>query len=172
MFQVARRSVWITRVPESFAPSLIMSRCRIPSRSDRMPVRGSFTQRKGATVVEFAVVAPIVFLMFFSAIMFFGMITTQNTLTSAAREGGRLAALRSVTSQDVVIDKVKDFLQGTGVNPEWVTVNVDPADMSSLDAGDEVSISVSLPMNKSTWLQYAEFQSGTNLTAEITYLRE
>ena len=52
----------------------------------------------GATAVEFAVVSPILFLMIFGMIEYGRMIMVQQILTSATREGARMAGLDGVTT--------------------------------------------------------------------------
>ena len=141
-------------------------------RRDGLPRREAFLRRKGTTTVEFAMVSPVVFLIVFGAIMLFGALTTQNTLAAAARAGGRVASPTSVTSSAIVIAAVQQRLQQGGVDVESVTVNVSPTDLSNLKTGDEVSISVSMPLNKSTWLQFGDFLSDNDMAAQMTFLRE
>ncbi len=134
--------------------------------------RKAFLRRKGSTAVEFALVSPVVFLIIFGAIMFFGVLMTQNTLAAAARAGGRVASPTSVTSSVTVVDAVRQRLLKGGVDIQSVTVNVSPTDFSNLKTGDEVSITVSMPLNKSTWLQFGGFLSDNDMAAEMTFLRE
>ena len=49
--------------------------------------------RHGATCVEFAFVAPIVIMMVFGLVHFAALLMSQNVLTAAAREGGRMASM-------------------------------------------------------------------------------
>ena len=77
--------------------------------------RKTFLGRDGATAVEFALVAPLVILFVFCGVMFFGVLMTQNTLTAAARAGGRVASRPYVTSTATVNTAVQDRLQQAGV---------------------------------------------------------
>ena len=108
----------------------------------------------------------------FVAVMLYAALMTQNKLTAAAREGGRMASLPSVTSQDTAIDAVKERLQRAGLDPDSATVTVNPSDLGNVVKGDEISVTVSVPLSESTWLQYGGFLSGAVLAAEITYIRE
>lgn len=128
--------------------------------------------RKGATAVEFAVVVPIVILLILCAVMFSGVLMTQNTLTAAARAGGRVACLSSVTSDNAVVAAVKDRLQQGGVDPDQATIDVTPSDLSSVNAGDEISVTVSIPMNQTTWWQWGDIPESKNLVSEISFIRE
>ena len=135
-------------------------------------VRVRRNRRRGATAVEFAVLAPFVFLCIFVALMFVGVLATQNTLTASVRVGGRLASMRSVTSKQAVIAAISQRLQRGGVNPDLVTVTVKPDVLSDLDPRSEVTVTASMPMENSTWLKWGTFLSDTNVSAKITYLRE
>ncbi len=54
--------------------------------------------RQGAAAVEFAIVAPVFFLMVFGMIEFGRAIMVKQVMTNAARDGARLAILDSPTS--------------------------------------------------------------------------
>ena len=136
------------------------------------PRRKGFLRRRGATVLEFALVAPVVLFFFFAAVMFDGMLMSQNMLTAAAREGGRLASLPSANSQEAVIAAVQESLRQGGADPDCATIDVDPTDLGSLSTGDEVTISVSLPLGKSTWFPLAGLVPDKSLSTEITFIRE
>lgn len=97
---------------------------------------------------------------------------TQNALTAAAREGGRVATLSRVTSKDTVTDAVKERLRQGRIDPDLVTIEVTPEDLSSLETGDKVSIAVSIPINKSTWLQWGGILADKDLGTVITYFHE
>jgi Flp pilus assembly protein TadG len=58
--------------------------------------------RRGAAAVEFAVVAPVFFLMIFGMIEFGRMVMVQQILTNASREGARLGVLDNINESDVI----------------------------------------------------------------------
>jgi Flp pilus assembly protein TadG len=58
-----------------------------------MPGRGGRTSDRGAAAVEMALVLPLLLFVAFALIDFGRMLNTQLTLTEAAREGARAAAL-------------------------------------------------------------------------------
>ncbi len=129
------------------------------------------TRRKGASTVEFAIVAPIFFLVVLSLIQFAGLLMSQNVLTAAAREGGRVASLPSTLSTNTVIAAAKDCALRGGIAANAVTVNVSPAVLNNLETGDELRISVSAPISDMTWF-WAIVSPNGNLTAELTYHKE
>lgn len=87
-----------------------------------------FRQNRGQSVVEFALVLPLILLVLFGITEFGRAWMTMNILTSAAREGCRLAV---VTAPDVtaVTAKVTEVCNAAGITPTAITVSPpDPAD--------------------------------------------
>lgn len=83
---------------------------------------------RGQAVIEFALVLPILLLVCFGITEFGRAWMTMNILTSAAREGVRLAA---VTAPDIpaVTQRVTDVCSAARVVPSVITVvPPDPAD--------------------------------------------
>ena len=83
---------------------------------------------RGQSVVEFALVLPLLLLVLFGITEFGRAWMTVNILTSSAREGARLAI---VTAPNVpaVVQKVNDVCAAAGVTPSAVTVTgPDPSD--------------------------------------------
>ena len=126
------------------------------------------TRRTGAATVEFAIVAPIVFLVVLGLVQFASLLMCQNMLTVAAREGARLASMSSTISKDLVVSEMEERLSHAGIDPNQVTINVNPTNLGSLNTGDEVSISVSVPLSEMGWI-WAIAPPNANLTAEITH---
>jgi Flp pilus assembly protein TadG len=83
---------------------------------------------RGQSVVEFALVLPLLLLILFGITEFGRCWMAQNILTSAAREGARLAI---VTGPDVgaVQTRVTEVCAAAGITPTAITVTgPDPAD--------------------------------------------
>jgi Flp pilus assembly protein TadG len=78
-------------------------------------------QKRGQSVVEFALVIPILLLVLFGITEFGRAWATQNVLTSAAREGARLAV---VTEPNVplVTQRVTTVCAAAGIAPTGITV--------------------------------------------------
>jgi Flp pilus assembly protein TadG len=90
-------------------------------------VRGIRSER-GAALVEFALVLPLLMIMMCAAIDFGLAVYTLNNLTAAAREGGRYAAILDgpawaanggATAQAAVRDRVYNYIVGmnNGLTP-------------------------------------------------------
>jgi len=98
------------------------------------------SKRKGAAMVEMAVVLPIFFMVVLGIVEFGRAMMVGQLATNAAREGARLAILDGSTNTEVE-DSIKDFLQTTvGVAPGDVTVDITvvAAPGNENDAGNEV----------------------------------
>ncbi len=120
-------------------------------------------RRRGATVVEFALVAPLLILLIFGMFEFGRMMMVEQILTNAAREGARRAILEQSTATEVETI-VSDYLTGSSVS--GATVTVDPGQLQHLGFGQPVSVSVSVPYDQVTWLPAPWFLGGKTLSAE------
>lgn len=125
--------------------------------------------RKGAAVVEFAVVAPVLFLLIFGMIEFGRMVMVQQVLTNASREGARIAVLDGATTTDVTT-AVQNYLAGASVSGATITVTPNPP--SSAGYGEPVTVSVSVGFDQVSWLPAPMFLSGRQLTATSVMRRE
>ena len=70
-------------------------------RLRRRPSRRFGHESDGAAMVEFAIIAPLLFLLIFGIIDFGRVFFLYNNLTNAAREGARLGAVLDPTTQTV-----------------------------------------------------------------------
>lgn len=134
-----------------------------------MPVRARFRDRRGAAVVEFAVVAPVFFLFVFGMIEFGRMVMVQQILTNAAREGARVAILPGATTAQVDA-KVNTYLTAGAINGASTTVNPDPP--SGAAYGSAVTVTVSVPFKSVSWTPAPFFLGGTTLQAQCVMRTE
>ena len=126
--------------------------------------RGSTrSRRRGTAVVEFAIVAPLFFLLVLGIIEFGRMVMVQQILTNASREGARRAVLESATAPEVET-VVADYLTNTSVS--GATVTVAPGSLSGLGFGDPVTVTVSVPFDRVSWVPAPWFLGGRTLSAQ------
>jgi Flp pilus assembly protein TadG len=127
--------------------------------------------RRGAAVVEFAIVAPVFFLLVFGMIEYGRMVMVQQILTNASREGARYAVILDSNDTTAVQAKVTDYLQSASINGS-PTVTVDwPAGGSG--SNQPVTVSVSIPFGQVSWLPSPMFVSSTlTLTATSVMRKE
>jgi len=82
---------------------------------------------RGNSVVEFALVLPILLLVLFGITEFGRMILTTNILNTASREGARLAAVSPAGETAAIEARVNEVLAAAKVNPKAVTVEYSPS---------------------------------------------
>lgn len=125
--------------------------------------RGSIA-RRGAAVVEFAVVAPVFVLLILGIIEVGRALMVQQIITNASREGARRAIVEGVTADDVKTI-VNDYLAATTVS-SGVTVDISPSTIGSkIGFGDPISVTVRVPYDAVSWLPGRWILAGKQLTA-------
>src|SRR5437588_6310824 len=82
--------------------------------------------RRGAAVTEFAIVAPVFFLMVIGFIEFGRALMVQQVLINASRVGARQASITGATTAQVQA-AVQAYTSGISINGVIVTVTPDPA---------------------------------------------
>lgn len=125
--------------------------------------------RSGAAVVEFAVVAPVLFLFVFGMIEFGRMVMVQQIMTNAAREGARVAILPNATTAQVTT-AVTNYLTAGAISGATATVSPDPP--SSATYGAAVTVMVSVPFKSVSWTPSPFFLGSTTLKAQCVMRTE
>jgi len=102
------------------------------------------SNRKGATAVEFALIAPIFFLLLFAIIDFGWYFFTQHTIQYATRAGTRLALVgmqlkdeegNAMTREASIIKTIEDNA-AVAVDPNELQINIFPVDPDYSDPDD------------------------------------
>jgi Flp pilus assembly protein TadG len=122
--------------------------------------------RGGVAAVEFALVAPLLFLLVFGMIEFGRMIMVQQIITNGSREGARLAVLDGITGTDVVA-AVDNYLANAGISG----ANVDPGSAGSAGYGEPVAVTVTIPFNQVSWLPAPMFIGGDTVLSATSVMR-
>ena len=131
---------------------------------------GSYRKkRRGAAAVEFAVVAPVFFLLVFGMIEYGRMVMVQQILVNASREGARKAVLDGSENADVVA-VVNQYLQSGSIN--GATITVTPTNPQDAQFGDPVSVTVSVGFDQVSWLPSPMYLGGRTLSATTVMRRE
>jgi Flp pilus assembly protein TadG len=125
--------------------------------------------RSGASAVEFAVVAPVFFLVVLGIIEFGRMVMVQQVITNAAREGARIAVLDGSTTVKVT-QRVNDYLSAARLS--GATINVSPSPPSSAKYDEQVSVEVRIPFSAVSALARPFMSKATVLTANSVMRRE
>jgi len=80
------------------------------------------SERRAAAMVEFAIVAPVLFVLIFGIIDFGRVFFLYNNLTNAAREGARQGAVLALNSQSAIQTTVRGRINDDSASV--ATVNV------------------------------------------------
>ncbi|MCH7729705.1 MAG: pilus assembly protein [Planctomycetes bacterium] len=133
-------------------------------------------QRRGAAVIEFAVVAPL-FLLLLAGIIEFGQaFRIEHMLSNAARRGTRSAIVHGATSSEVEQKVKTQCMRTIGVDEEGVTVRITvngiDSEIELAEEGDEISITVSVEYSEAGTGFFASFLSSATLSATCTMEHE
>ena len=120
-------------------------------------------------MVEFAIVAPVFFLLVLGMVEYGRMVMVQQVITNASREGARQAVLDGATSVEVSA-LVNSYLASGSISGATVTVAPDPP--TGAEFGDPVTVAVSIPFSQVSWLPSPMYLGGKTLTASTVMRRE
>jgi Flp pilus assembly protein TadG len=131
-------------------------------------VRRRKQARRGAAVTEFAIVAPVFFLMVIGFIEFGRAMMVQEVLINASRVGARMASTTGSTTT-AVQTAVTSYASGVAVPNVSVTVTPDPA---TAVAGTAITVTATVPFDKVTWMHTPWFLGGKTLHANSQMRKE
>ncbi|MFG0334360.1 MAG: TadE/TadG family type IV pilus assembly protein [Maioricimonas sp. JB049] len=129
-------------------------------------VRRTAAPRSGTAIVEFAITAPVLFLVFFGMIEFARFNMVRHGMDSAVYEGARCGIVPGATADDVKA-KAEEVLGALSMTS--VTVTVDPEEIT--DETESVTVSVSVPVGSNSWV-VPKFFDGVALSRSCTLKRE
>lgn len=115
--------------------------------------------RRGAAAVEFAVVAPIFFVLVIAAFEFGRMNVIRHTADNAAYEAARHAMVPGATAAEAVA-KANSILNIVGTRGANIRINPAVIDNSV----DEITVTIDVPMNQNGWIT-PRFTSSSNIRA-------
>ena len=125
-------------------------------------------QRRGAAATEFAIVAPVFFLMVIGFIEFGRALMVQQVLINASRVGARMATTTGSTT-GAVQSAVQDYATGVAVPGISVLVSPNPA---TATAGTVITVTASVPFSNVSWMSSPWFLGGKTLTANSQMRKE
>jgi TadE-like protein len=131
--------------------------------------RPSAPERRGAVLVEFAIVAPIFFLLVLGIFEFGRGMMVQALLTSAAQQGARAGSLTNAQTSDVTA-AVNGCLAPGGISGASVTVT--PSPPSSAAPGQDVKVIVSVSYASVSWIPAPKFLKTATLKSTAIVQRE
>jgi Flp pilus assembly protein TadG len=131
-------------------------------------------ERRGATAVEFALIAPVFFLIVLGIFEIGRACMVTELLTEATRRACRQSVIEG-TSSGTIQQAAIDYLTSVGINGESanVYVNDSPAgntNVSTMPAYTEITVIVTVPVSNVTWTP-VQFVTGS-LSGQYTMRRE
>lgn len=129
--------------------------------------------RQGVAAVEFAVIAPLVFLLVFGMIEFGRAIMVHELLNNSARNGARLGVIQGRSNSDVDA-VIKDTLAKNNINAPLISIQVNGVekDVSAAETGDNITVTVSVQASEISWLPVDFFLGSKALTSTVVMRRE
>ena len=135
----------------------------------RLALARALKCRRGAAVVEFAVVSPVLILFLLGIIECGRMVMVQQALTTAVREGARIAIVEG-TSASTAEEAVESFLAAVGVHGTQISVS--PNITSGVAHGEPITVAVAVPFKEVSWLPNPFLFRDKTLTSSATMRRE
>jgi Flp pilus assembly protein TadG len=143
-----------------------------PRRAARSLFRAS-SNRRGAAVVEFAVVAPLLVLLLLGMIEVGRAMMIGEATSGAARVGARAAVITGATNAGIA-NTVASYLQACGIKGATTVVSVNGAagaDLSAAKTGDAIQVTVQAPMDANSWVASSFFDS-KRISGVATFVKE
>jgi hypothetical protein len=126
-------------------------------------------KRRAAAAVEFAVVAPLFFLLVFGMVEYGRMVMVQQIITNGSREGARVAVLDGAATEEVA-SAVAIYLESASISGAEVSISPNPP--SSAGYGEAVTVVVSIGFDQVSWLPSPMYLGGNTMTATTVMRRE
>ena len=119
------------------------------------------SKREGAAVVEFAVCLPLIVLIVLGTIEAGSLLFLKQTLVQASYEGAKVAIATGDSDQvESVVDAVAASRNLTGVNVQFT-----PSDLTSVPAGETITITISAPGDANSLIPFGPFRNQTVQTS-------
>lgn len=139
-----------------------------------MAIRSQHLRRTGASLVEFALVAPVFFLLILGLFEIGRACMVTELLTDAARRACRQGVIEG-TNSSAIQSAATNYLSSVGINGETanVYVNDTPAgstNVAAMPAYTEITVVVTVPIAAVSWTPIW-FVAG-NLSGQYTMRRE
>lgn len=128
--------------------------------------RSRSRKRRGATTVEFAICAPILFMFTFASLEFSRVNMIRQTVENAMYEGCRRGIVPGATAQDCR-DSAQEVLNAIAVTNTSITVN--PSVI--VEDTPEVTVSIVVPVSDNSWVAPLFF-GGLEISNSMTLRRE
>jgi Flp pilus assembly protein TadG len=125
-------------------------------------IRSTTSRHRGASIVELAFVAPVVFVLVLGIFEVGRGLLVIHLLNNAAQAGCRAGIVEGQSTANIRSVVTRTLTQG-GINGEAATVLVNDGstDAATAQAGDEITVKVRVPISAISWVPKAQFFSGS-----------
>jgi len=132
-------------------------------------------QRRGVTSIEFALVAPLFFVLMLGIIEFGRAFMVMELLNESARQACRQAIVEGTSSAQIKLTAT-NFLTSVGFDSSvaGVSVNntpIDTIEIKTMGANTDMTVQVTVPVSSVTWVPTGFLPAG-NLAGQFTMRRE
>jgi len=131
--------------------------------------RRPLDQRRGVTIVEFAIVAPLFFLVVLGIFEFGRAMMVHGLLVGAAQQGARVGAMHTAQATDVSA-AVNSYLTSAGISGATTVVTPDPP--ANANPGQDVKVTVSIGYMQVSWLPAPKYLKTVTLSSTAIVQRE
>jgi Flp pilus assembly protein TadG len=128
-------------------------------------------RRHALSVVEMALVLPMLVLVTFAVIEYAWMFLNQHQVTNAAREAARLASLPNATTSQVN-SQISTLMTQYNLGSSGYTKTLTPSDVSTATRGQLVSVQISVPYSNIELTGFTLLPLPTNLNAKVSIEKE
>ena len=122
--------------------------------------------RCGATLVEFAIVVPMIFILFFASVEFSRVAMIRHTIDNAVYEASRKAIVPGGTASEAQTE-ARRALTAIGVVGASIEVLPNRIDSST----PQVTVRITVPVDRNSYVP-PQFFAGRSLVRELTLSRE
>ncbi|HUG68446.1 MAG TPA: TadE/TadG family type IV pilus assembly protein [Pirellulaceae bacterium] len=125
-------------------------------------------RRQGAATVELCICLPLFITILFGSIEVSNLIYLRESLCLASYEAARQAVALDATHEEIE-ERAKELLRSRGILDPTITFN--PSDMTTVSAGEPVSVTVSVPTSSQTLLPKIVYGQQT-VSAQTSFVKE
>ena len=127
--------------------------------------------QRGLALIELTLVLLLLVLLTFGLMEYGWMFFKMQQVTDAARGGARHAVLPDSTNLEVQ-QTLASMMTAWGMGDSGYTMTISSADISLMESGEMVTVTVEVPYNNIELLGMALFPTPTNLRASVSMAKE
>ena len=127
--------------------------------------------RRGLSVIEAAIVFPLLLLILIGVIEYAWMMLKNQEIKNAARHGARIA-VREISTNAQVSTAIGTLMTSAGMGGSGYVVNLNPLDVSTVEPGNTITVSITVPYANIDLTGVPLLPLPTSLIEETTMVKE